>query len=83
MGVRFAILICRSAFRNRLPYMICSEIFESMPLAARDRVYERLYDVLSGKDQAPKYAHLSPGDRAAPPNPARYKASRHVVCSNT
>jgi len=25
-----------------------------MPLAARDRVYERLYDVLSGKDQAPK-----------------------------
>ncbi len=54
MGVRFAILICRSAFRNRLPYMICSEIFESMPLAARDRVYERLYDVLSGKDQAPK-----------------------------
>ncbi len=43
-----------------------------MPLAARDRVYERLYDVLSGKDQAP-----------ATPNPARYKASRHVVCSNT
>jgi hypothetical protein len=52
-------------FRYPLSYMIYSEIFESMPSAARDRVYQRLDEVLSGKDQSPKYAHLSAADRRA------------------
>ena len=50
-------------FRYPLSYMIYSEIFESMPAAARDRVYQRLNEVLSGKDQSLKYAHLSAEDR--------------------
>jgi hypothetical protein len=52
-------------FRYPLSYMIYSEIFESMPAPARDRIYQRLDEVLSGKDQSPKYGHLSAGDRRA------------------
>jgi hypothetical protein len=52
-------------FRYPLSYMIYSEIFDALPAAARDRVYQRLYDVLSGKDQNPRFAHLSASDRKA------------------
>ena len=55
----------RRLFRYPLSYMIYSEIFDAMPAAARNRVYQRLYDVLSGKDQNPKFAHLSASDRRA------------------
>ncbi len=50
-------------FRYALSYMIYSEVFDAMPMAARDRVYQRLYDVLTGKDQNPKFAGLSAEDR--------------------
>jgi hypothetical protein len=36
-----------------------------MPVAARDRIYRRLWEVLSGADMSPKYARLSAGDRTA------------------
>jgi hypothetical protein len=52
-------------FRYPLSYMIYSEIFDAMPASARDRVYQRLFDVLSGKDRSPKFAHLSDSDRSA------------------
>lgn len=52
-------------FRYPLSYMIYSDIFENLPGAARNRVYQRLDEVLSGKDQSPKYAHLSAADRRA------------------
>jgi hypothetical protein len=52
-------------FRYPLSYMIYSDIFEAMPAAARERIYRRLYDVLTGQDQASKYAHLSDDDRLA------------------
>jgi len=45
--------------------MIYSEIFDAMPAPARDRVYQKLFDVLSGKDQSPKFAHISDTDRSA------------------
>ena len=57
-------LKCR-LFRYPLSYMIYSEIFDAMPAPARDRVYQRLFDVLSGKDQSPKFAHISDTDRSA------------------
>src|SRR5262249_30335049 len=50
-------------FRYPLSYMIYSEIFDAMPAVARARVYQRLLDVLSGKDTSPKFAHLSETDR--------------------
>jgi hypothetical protein len=52
-------------FRYPLSYMIYSEIFDALPAIARDRVYQRLHDVLSGKDQSPKFTHLSSDDRQA------------------
>lgn len=52
-------------FKYPLSYMIYSEAFDALPSAARDRIWQRLQDVLSGKDQSPKFAHLSVKDRQA------------------
>ena len=52
-------------FRYPLSYMVCSAIFDNLPDAVRDRVYRRLYEVLSGKDNSPKYARVSSADRTS------------------
>jgi hypothetical protein len=52
-------------FKYPLSYMIYSAAFDGMPDSARDRVYQRLYDVLSGKDQSETFAKLSNPDRRA------------------
>jgi hypothetical protein len=55
----------RRLFRYPLSYMIYSEAFDGMPGIAKDWVYQRLYDVLSGKDSSQKFTRLSAEDRAA------------------
>jgi hypothetical protein len=45
--------------------MIYSEVFDGMPEIVRARVYQRLYDVLTGKDRSPKFQRLSEEDRRA------------------
>ncbi len=50
-------------FRYPLSYMIYSELFDTMPAAAKARIYRRLYDVLSGADTSPAFARLSTEDR--------------------
>ena len=52
-------------FRYPMSYMVYSDLFQSLPAPVLDRVYRRLYDVLSGKDRSPKYAALSAADRRA------------------
>jgi hypothetical protein len=52
-------------FRYPLSYMIYSAAFGALPDRARNQIYHRLNDVLSGKDQSPKFAKLSMQDRAA------------------
>lgn len=52
-------------FRYPLSYMIYSEAFDKMPLPARDRIYQLLFDILTGKDQSPRYANLTATDRKA------------------
>ena len=52
-------------FKYPLSYMIYSPAFDGMPNFVRERVYQRLYDVLSGKDQSKPFARLSAEDRAA------------------
>lgn len=52
-------------FRYPLSYMIYSEIFDALPPAARDRVYQRLFDVLTARDPGAKFARLSFDDRRA------------------
>lgn len=50
-------------FKYPLSYMIYSATFDGMPEAIRDRVYRRLYDVLSGTEQDQRFATLSAADR--------------------
>jgi hypothetical protein len=45
--------------------MISSEIFDAMPARARERVYQRLSEILGGQDDSSKYSHLSLEDRRA------------------
>jgi len=52
-------------FRYPLSYMVYSAAFDAMPEVVRDRVYRRLYDVLTGKDQSGKFARLGADDRLA------------------
>ena len=55
----------RRLFRYPCSYMIYSEAFDALPDTARNAVYVRLLDVLSGKDTSRKYRHLSAADRQA------------------
>jgi hypothetical protein len=52
-------------FRYPLSYMVYSEAFDAMPEIVRGKVYQRLYDILTGKDQNEKFARLSSEDRRA------------------
>jgi hypothetical protein len=45
--------------------LIYSETFDGLPDAAREYVYHRLFEVLTGKDTSKDFAHLSPADRRA------------------
>ena len=46
-------------------YLIYSEQFDQLPVEARDAIYARMGQVLSGEERSPKYARLSPSDRRA------------------
>jgi len=52
-------------FRYRLSYMIYNPAFDGLPNVVREQVYLRLYAILNGKDQSPKFAGLSRDERAA------------------
>jgi hypothetical protein len=52
-------------FRYPLSYLIYSAAFDGMPDTVRDRVYQRLFDVLTGKDNGKTFAGLSAADRQA------------------
>ncbi len=47
-------------FRYPLSYMIYSAAFDSLPDLVKERVYRRLYDLLTGKEEV---GHLSAADR--------------------
>jgi hypothetical protein len=52
-------------FKYPCSYLIYSPTFDSLPREVLDRVYQRLWDILSGAEQSEKYAHLGPEDRTA------------------
>ncbi len=52
-------------FRYPVSYMIYSEAFDNLPEMLRGRIYQRMFDVLSGKDQTKRFAALSPEARQA------------------
>jgi hypothetical protein len=43
--------------------MIYSAAFDALPKTVRDRVYRRVYEVLTSRDADPKFARLSAEDR--------------------
>lgn len=51
-------------FRYPLSYMIYSDAFEAMPESVRAHVYQRLYDILTGKDRSAKFQRLSDDDQS-------------------
>jgi hypothetical protein len=55
----------RRLFRYPCSYMIYSEAFDALPSAARDAVYLRMWEVLSGQDASPRYSRLTAADRQA------------------
>ncbi len=46
-------------------HLIHSKPFDSLPEEAKTRVYQRLFDVLSGTDDSERYSHLTVQDREA------------------
>jgi hypothetical protein len=51
-------------FRYPCSYMIYSPAFDGLPQPTRDAIYARMWEVLSGRDQDPRYARLTPQLRA-------------------
>jgi len=51
--------------RYPLSYLIYSPAFDALPDDVKDATCRRLHDVLSGKDNSPKFAHLTPPVRQA------------------
>jgi hypothetical protein len=43
--------------------LIYSEAYDALPAPLRDRVFRRLWEVLTDSDSSEKFRHLSPGDR--------------------
>jgi len=52
-------------FRYPMSYVIYSKLFDGLPREAKDRIYLRLWEVLTGKDSSADFAHLSKDDRRA------------------
>jgi hypothetical protein len=46
-------------------YMIYTPAFDSLPAEARAAIYQRMWEILSGREKGAKYARLSPADRQA------------------
>jgi len=52
-------------FKYPCSYLIYSEAFDNLPSLAREYVYRRLLEVLTGRDQSPAFARLTAEDRRA------------------
>ena len=55
----------RRLFRYPCSFLIYSEAFDALPDAAKNPLYKRLFEVLSGGDQSASYRALSAADRRA------------------
>jgi hypothetical protein len=53
----------RRIFKYSCSYLIYSDAFDALPEPAKEYIYKRLFEVLSGRDQSVEYARLSPGER--------------------
>ena len=56
--------LSKRVFRYPLSYMIYSVGFDGLPGYAKEYVYRRLAEILSGRDQSAPYSRISAADRA-------------------
>ena len=52
-------------FKYPCSYLIYSSDFDAIPEPAKDYIYRRLFEILSGREQGPEFASLSSQDRQA------------------
>jgi hypothetical protein len=52
-------------FKYPCSYLIYSEAFDALPAPAKDYVYHRIFEVLTGRERGPEFAKLSAEDRTA------------------
>jgi hypothetical protein len=52
-------------FKHPLSFMVYSELFDGAPKPVLDRIYEQLFDVLTGEEDDGRYAALAEADRKA------------------
>jgi len=52
-------------FRYPLSYLIYSAAFDELPDGLRERIYSRLFEVLSGRDRSPRFSRLGEPERRA------------------
>lgn len=52
-------------FKYPCSYQIYSAAFDGLPMPAKQYVYSRFKEILTGKDQSKDFAHLSPSERQA------------------
>lgn len=57
--------LSRRMMRYPCSYMIYSKAFRALPFAARQSVYARTWDILSGRIEDPKYGRIAQADRQA------------------
>lgn len=50
-------------FKYPCSYMIYSPAFDALPVQAKQDIYKRLVEILSGRDMSARYAHLTNADR--------------------
>jgi hypothetical protein len=55
----------RRMFQYPCSYMIYTPAFDALPQLAKDAVYNRMWEVLSGREKQPRYRALSLADRRA------------------
>ena len=55
----------RRLLRYPCSYLIYAPMFDDLPAPAREAIYKRMWEILSGRDKSEKYARLSDADRAA------------------
>jgi hypothetical protein len=55
----------RRLLRYPCSYMIYAEVFDGLPAEAKEAIYARMWQVLSGEDRSQRYARLSRPDRQA------------------
>jgi hypothetical protein len=54
--------LSKRLFKYPCSYLIYSESFNQLPDEVKDYVYRRLWQVLTGRDSSPDFAHLTESD---------------------